>query len=189
MMKQNWDLEDFLNQNKRRVHYQIHQMRIDDKDEEYFQEGLVAMWKAFENYQPDKGPLSTYMNYTIRNRLIDTIRKGGKEKEALEKYKKQYQVDTTTGNYRNPTGVSHILIDRDTEVENAMDIDRALWEGIRKLLTEKEWKWVRYYVIERMSIQEIADQEQVTIVAVKGWAREVRKKLRSAGWENLKKMK
>ncbi|GLO67428.1 hypothetical protein AQ616_07690 [Oceanobacillus sp. E9] len=186
-MNENRDLEEFLKQNERRVYYQIHQLQIDDKDKEYFQEGLVAMWKAYENYQPDKGPLSTYMNYTIRNRLIDAIRKGGKEKELLEKFKKQYQVDTTSGNYRNPTGVSHILIDNEAEVRSEMDINREFWKVIRSLLTEKEWKWVRYYVIEGMSQQEIANQEKVTLVAVKGWAREVRKKLRSAGWENLKK--
>lgn len=186
-MKENLDLEEFIKQNERRVYYQIHQLQIEDKDEEYFQEGLVAMWKAYENYQPDKGPLSTYMNYTIRNRLIDAIRKGGKEKDRLEKFKKQYQVDTTSGNYRNPTGVSHILIDKEAKAGTEMDIDRELWKVTRSLLTEKEWKWVRYYVLEGMSQQEIANQEKVTLVAVKGWAREARKKLRSVGWENLKK--
>ncbi|WP_343032895.1 sigma factor [Virgibacillus doumboii] len=50
-------------------------MNIQDPHQEYYQEGLVAMWNAYENYQPDNGPLSTYFNYIIRNRVIDLPRK------------------------------------------------------------------------------------------------------------------
>ncbi|WP_407939235.1 sigma factor [Oceanobacillus salinisoli] len=34
---------------------------------------MYAMWTAYQKYEPDKGTLTTYFNYTIRNRLIDLI--------------------------------------------------------------------------------------------------------------------
>lgn len=62
--------EEIYEQNKRRIHYQIHRLNIQSPYEEFFQEGLCAMWHAYEKYNPDKGPMSTYFNYTIRNRLV-----------------------------------------------------------------------------------------------------------------------
>ncbi|WP_152658609.1 sigma factor [Oceanobacillus sp. CFH 90083] len=62
MNDKKWELEDFIEQNRRRVYYQMARLQIDDKEGDYFQEGLVAMWRAYENYNPDKGPLTTYVN-------------------------------------------------------------------------------------------------------------------------------
>ncbi|WP_318936965.1 sigma factor [Oceanobacillus halotolerans] len=82
-MNQNQDLqmtfEDIVEQNERRIHYHIQQLKISDPDQEFFQEGLCAMWNAYRTYQPDKVPLATYLNYMIRYRLIDLIRLKAKE--------------------------------------------------------------------------------------------------------------
>jgi len=56
-------------------------------------------------------------------------------------------------------------------------------------LTANQWTRVRCFIVEEMSIPEIAHQEKTTIDAVKGWARQTRKKLRDdrfrakIGWE------
>src|SRR5699024_11256212 len=54
-------------------------------DLEFYQKGLVAMWRAYETYQPDKGVLSTYFNYSIRHRLIDLIQKKRSEERRVGK--------------------------------------------------------------------------------------------------------
>src|SRR5699024_239813 len=63
-------------------HYYIHRLRVNDTHQEFFQEGLVAMWHAYEKYQPDKRALSTYFNYTIRHWLIDLLQKKAKEQRG-----------------------------------------------------------------------------------------------------------
>jgi len=75
MENNDFTFDEILKQNERRIHYYIHKLNIRDPHQEFYQEGLVAMWNAYEKYEPDKGQLSTYFNYSIRNRLIDLIRK------------------------------------------------------------------------------------------------------------------
>ncbi|QKY70282.1 sigma factor [Lentibacillus sp. CBA3610] len=67
--------EEIFEQNKRRNNYHIHKLNIPDPHQAFFQEGLVAMWQAYESYQPDKAPMATYFNDMTRNRMIDTIRR------------------------------------------------------------------------------------------------------------------
>ncbi len=86
MTKKKWELEDFIEQNQRRVYYQMARLQIDEKEGDYFQKGLVAMWRAYENYNPDKGPLTTYMNFQIRNRLVDVFRQSIAERSILNSW-------------------------------------------------------------------------------------------------------
>src|SRR5690625_7933156 len=71
-----YDLEfrDLLMRNKQRIYYQLHRLNINDTHQEFYQEGLVAMWNAYRTYKADKGPFATYFNYTIRYRMIDLLR-------------------------------------------------------------------------------------------------------------------
>ncbi|MBP1971348.1 RNA polymerase sigma factor (sigma-70 family) [Virgibacillus natechei] len=67
--------EEIFKQNERRVYYHIHQLRIQDPLQEFYREGLIAMWKTYGTYHPDEGPFATYFNFIIRNRLIKFLRK------------------------------------------------------------------------------------------------------------------
>ncbi|TFJ92118.1 sigma factor [Lentibacillus salicampi] len=70
--------EEISEQNKLRNNYHIHKLNIPNPHQAFFQEGLVAMWQAYESYQPDQGkgdPMATYFNDMTRNRMIDTIRR------------------------------------------------------------------------------------------------------------------
>ncbi|ASN04527.1 RNA polymerase sigma factor [Virgibacillus necropolis] len=58
--------------------------------------------------------------------------------------------------------------------------DPYLWNQLKPQLTENQRKWLQYYVIENMSVNEIAGQENVSTDAVKSWGRGVRKKLKIA---------
>ncbi|WP_077329048.1 sigma-70 family RNA polymerase sigma factor [Virgibacillus siamensis] len=90
--------EEIFEQNKRRIHYHIHKLNINDPHDEFFQEGLIAMWNAYETYQPDKGAMATYFNYTIRNRLIDRIRKEASHQNTQEKAIQEHLTQVTDGN-------------------------------------------------------------------------------------------
>lgn len=169
--------EDIFKQNERRIHYHIQKLHLQDPHREYYVEGIYALWVAYKKYEPDKGPMSTYFNYTIRNHLIDKIRKEKREQDKKEKMRQEVLLKGTTGNRHVRTDMSLPSERNDGAAEEV--IVEELLEQLPALLTEKQMKWVMGRYIHGMSIREIAEQEGVTEFAVKSWGREVRKKLRS----------
>ncbi|WP_077328791.1 sigma-70 family RNA polymerase sigma factor [Virgibacillus siamensis] len=168
--------EEIFEQNKRRIYHQIHNLNINDPQNEFFQEGLIAMWNAYEKYQPDKGPMTTYFNYSIRNRLIDRMRKDKAYYNLIKKVKEYQLIQHTDGNHHNGGGVLKRLAANQVQPL----IDPEFWKALKANLTVKQWKWICFYIIEGMSYKEIAAMENTTEDAVKGWGREMRKKLRDA---------
>lgn len=164
--------EDIFNQNKNRIHYQMHKLGIHDPHNEFFTEGIYAIWKSYKRYQPNKGPMGTYFNYQIRYSLIDMLRKKTSELNNIDKATKTKETDLTNGNHY---GTQKYPLPGKTDIDIHND---TFWKFIRSRLSANQWKWVQYYIIEGMSQAEIAVQENVSIDAVKSWAREARKKLR-----------
>lgn len=166
--------EEIFEQNERRIHYYIHRMNVKDPHQEFYQEGIVAMWNAYETYQPDKGPLSTYFNYIIRNRMIDLMRKSTRDQEKQALSIEEQKTVFGDGHSYSKGQVSYPLI-KGTEIvlEN-----HDFWEEIKVQLSANQWKWVKHFIIEGMKLKEIAEQESVSVDAVKSWAREAKRKLR-----------
>jgi RNA polymerase sigma factor (sigma-70 family) len=160
----------------------MHKLGIHDPDGEFYSEGMYAMWQAYKKYEPDKGPLSTYFNYTIRYRLIDLLRKKIKEKEKEADLIEKESASLTHGN-KSSTSNAPLL----PATEAAFPIqDETLWETVFSNLTLNQGKWVYYAIIRDMSLKEIAEQEDVTVDAVKSWARQARKKLKKVLGEDGK---
>lgn len=65
--------------------------------------------------------------------------------------------------------------------------NEELWQHVRNSLTKKQWKWIQYYILEGMTMKEIALKEDVSVEAVKGWAKEAKRKLRQVDFEQLLK--
>ncbi|WP_368901456.1 sigma-70 family RNA polymerase sigma factor [Oceanobacillus oncorhynchi] len=185
MTKKKWELEDFIEQNQRRVYYQMARLQINDKDGEYFQEGLVAMWRAYENYNPDKGPLATYMNFEIRNRLLNVFHKSILERKYIEQLGHQQEVETQAGNYMD--GKKKKILSKNeggTNPQEKLDQESETdFSEFTSILTEKQKVWFNCAIIEGLSNQEIAEKEQVSLEAVKSWAKSAKRKLRKMDWD------
>ena len=166
--------EEIFKQNERRIHYYIHRMNVRDPHQEFYQEGIVAMWNAYETYQADKGPLSTYFNYTIRNRMIDLMRKRTREQEKQALCVEEQKTALGDGHSYSKGQASYPLMNG-TEI--ALE-EPDFWEAIKTQLSANQWKWVKYSIIDGMKLKEIAEQEDVSVDAVKSWGREARRKLR-----------
>ncbi|MFD1362394.1 sigma-70 family RNA polymerase sigma factor [Lentibacillus salinarum] len=171
--------EEIFKQNELRIHYHIHRLNIRDPHHEYYQEGLVAMWNAYEKYEPDKGPLATYFNYTIRNRLIDLMRKQNREHEKDAIYLQEQSTRMKDGNYYRRHGTAYPVMQvADTPFPYEGIDSAALWKTIKDELTENQWKWVTYHVVEGLTITAIAEQEDTSREAVKSWGKGAKRKLR-----------
>ena len=175
MDKEKVTFEEVFRQNERRLHYHIHRLNINDPHQEFYQEGMVAMWNAYEKYDPDLGPMATYFNYMIKNRLIDSIRKERRQQERDQQYSSDLESRQSNGNYKR-TGLVYSPI---ATPPAPSILDEEFWSEVKGILTENQWKWVKLYIIDNLTQREIADREGVSVEAVKSWAKEARKKLRS----------
>lgn len=72
-MKKDDTFEVTFKQNEKRIYYYMHKLCIRNSFGGFYSEGLYAMLTAYQKYEPNKGPLATYFNYTITNRLINVI--------------------------------------------------------------------------------------------------------------------
>ncbi|MFC4022323.1 sigma-70 family RNA polymerase sigma factor [Oceanobacillus longus] len=166
--------EEIFKQNERRIYYQMQRLGIKDPSREFYTEGLYAMWMAYKKYQPDKGPLATYFNYTIRNRLIDLLRKKASTLEVEEKNRKEAVTQLTEGNYIRNSHTPYPL----PNVPDILLEDPIQWRKLKSQLTENQWKWIYFHILGDMSVKDIAIQENTTVEAVKSWGKQVRKKLK-----------
>lgn len=175
----NKDFDSFFKSNERRIHYQIHRLGISDEwYEDFYSEGIIALWKAYEEYDEVKGDIGTFINFRIRYRLLDLLRKKIREQEKEEQIVYEESVCQTDGNVNKKTGMP--VVNR----EGMIVKDDAFWEEVRSRLTENQWKWVEYFIIADLTIKEIMEIEGVSADAVKGWGRAVRRKLKD---EELRK--
>ncbi|SDJ23347.1 sigma-70 family RNA polymerase sigma factor [Salimicrobium halophilum] len=152
--------EEILKEHERRIYYFIHHLGIRDQGDEYYQEGLVALWEAYKTFDAAKGGFDTYANWKIKNAMIDRIRKANRHSEKEAYYK---QMNTYKDGWEQP----HEMV------------DEKLWEGIRHQLTNNQWKWVVQFIIEDKSVAQIAAKERVSQDTVKNWGRHAKRKLKT----------
>lgn len=127
------DFDAFFKANERRIHYQIHRLGIRNEwYEEFYSEGILALWKAYQEYDEVKGDIGTFINYRIRYCLIYLLRKKIRQQEQEEKIIYEETVRQVNGNTKRSTGIP--LVDaKGIEVK-----DSAFWEEVRSILTEKQ---------------------------------------------------
>lgn len=167
-----FSFEQIYQQNKNRIHYQILKLGINDPNQDYFSEGLFAMWHAYQRFNPDKGPLATYFNFVIRNRLIDKIRKETRVREHQENYLQMAKIDLEDG---NKFGLMKQTVVAKAEVNLP---DKHFWQKLKRKLTVKQWCWVEGSIIKGLTNKEIAAREGVTEEAVKSWSRSAKERLK-----------
>ena len=171
------ELNTLLLTHERRIHFHIHRLHIrGEQYDDFYAEGMIALWKGLEDYDESQGEIGTFLNHRIRFRLIDYQRKVIRNIEKDNEAMKAQKIRDDSGNTVGTTNQMLMCI-KGVELE-----DETLWRDIRSELTHNQWKWVRYFVIDGLSIKEISELENVSESAVKSWAREARRKLRTEGF-------
>ncbi|MGV3489552.1 MAG: sigma-70 family RNA polymerase sigma factor [Tuberibacillus sp.] len=122
--------------------------------DEYRQIAWIALWEAYKNFNPQKGPFPAYASAMIRGRLLTEIKR------------------------RRSYVHKHELTDRIHEngkMEEATppEVDIPL-----SILSSREKQWIRAAVFEEMSTKEIASRFGVTQDTVRSWKKSALKKLK-----------
>lgn len=175
------DFELFFRQHEARIHFQIHRLGISRHwYDDFYSEGIVALWEAYGEFDEAKGNLGTFINYKIRYRLIDLLRSKLRRQEVMEEMLKKMMTEHQSGNRHRASG-RELVDSSGVNVE-----DNYFWQQVRSRLTDRQWLWVKYFIIADLTVKEIMELEGVSADAVKGWGREVRRKLRDEPlWEWL----
>ncbi|WP_242057550.1 sigma-70 family RNA polymerase sigma factor [Halobacillus yeomjeoni] len=161
-MMDDQEFERIVCENERLIHYHIRSLQINDRNGDFFAEGLFALWQAFSTYKPELGQFSTYISWKIRNALIDKIRKDSKTEEVEARFQTLYK--------------------HNAFIENDIH-DELFWQQVKSHLSTNQWKWVYYYIILDRSVEQIAKLEGVTPNAVKNWGKHARKKLKEVRFD------
>ncbi|WP_010647999.1 hypothetical protein [Oceanobacillus massiliensis] len=151
---------DIVEENERRIHYQIHKLGIYDMYSHYIRfdyNSLEADCNTYYIFQPDQGILPTYFNHIIRNRLFDLLQ--------LEPTKLQYD---------------KIILHEEAGTSSYTygPIDPSMLQRSKSVQTSIHFKWFYQYVQQNLPIKEIAELEGVPVENIKYWGNEAKRELR-----------
>ncbi|TFB14191.1 hypothetical protein E3U55_14170 [Filobacillus milosensis] len=73
---------------------------------------------------------------------------------------------------------AELINDHATIIPNYNEFDPSFWFKVKEELTDKQWTYVQKRIIEDKPLKLIALEEQTTIDAVRGWGKEVKRKLK-----------
>lgn len=151
---------DVLKNHETMIYYLIHKLGIRTEDNEFYQEGVIALWKAAETYDEARGKFSTYAYFLIHKALLSLIRKRNRQIDVEDAYKEKVTADLSQMTATLETG-----------------FDAYLLKKIEQALTGKQMAWFTLFVLQDLSVKNIAEKEGVTIDAVKSWAKQAKPKI------------
>ncbi|RPF54224.1 sigma-70 family RNA polymerase sigma factor [Aquisalibacillus elongatus] len=152
------DFSKVIDQYNPMIYHLIHRLNIRDKEGEFYQIGLDALYETYRKYN-DRDTFGKLAYITIKSRLIDEVRKRSRVIENEVVWDDIYDYSYT------PSEFEHF--------------DPYLWQSIRNHLKDHEWTYVQKRFIESKTIKMIAQEECTNIDTVKGWSRGVKKKLKT----------
>jgi RNA polymerase sigma factor (sigma-70 family) len=143
------------------IHKIIYSLHIYKNKEDFYQTGLIALWEAYEKFNPEKGAFPAYAYSYIKGRIMTelTCNHINEEKHV---YKKEDFWE---------------LIKEEQSIET-LPKERIL--SYCSDLTDNQTKWVLYTCLDMMTVREIAEVEGVSSSAVKKWRKGAINKLKSA---------
>jgi RNA polymerase sigma factor (sigma-70 family) len=142
---------------------QIRLYHLTSHFDQYYQAGLLGLWKAYETFDPEKGQFSSYAYLLVRGRILQELR-GESRRQELEEIQDPHESMT----FRTLSADDTIPLLED-ETMNQYLIH----------LTENQQRWVIHKVFHMKSEAEIAEIFGVTVYAVKSWRKSAIKRLRS----------
>lgn len=142
------------------IHKIMHSQNIYKNKEEFYQLGLITLWEAWKNHDPEKGTLLSYAYSMIKGKIMNELTNQNKHNQQYFYPKDEFW---------------ELIVD--PSPFPAIDHIHELLKRCR-LLSANQLKWLQYTLCDQMSVKEIAEKEQVTPSAVKNWRNGAREKLR-----------
>ncbi|MGO4889624.1 sigma-70 family RNA polymerase sigma factor [Anaerobacillus sp. MEB173] len=138
---------------------QLKVLKVYKNYDEFYQIGLIALWEAYERFDPAKGKFSTLAILYVRGKMLTMLQKEGRYQET------------------------HCYANEDMEqqlVDHCIPtlLEREIIESYIAPLSVKEKIWVTEAIINDKSTLDIATEYNVPLSTVKSWRKYALKKLR-----------
>lgn len=122
--------------------------------EEYYQCGIIGLWRAYDNYDEKKGSFPSYAYITVRGYLIEQLKKE-KRFETRHAVMEQEKMQYVSGEYVNETTFfeyASMLDERERFVITSYFHDRKKIGEIAEELgvTYHQARWVYRQALEKM---------------------------------------
>jgi len=142
------------------IYHAMRKLGIYKNKHEFYQVGCIALWEASLRFNKEKGEFKSYAySYMI-----------GRMKSALTEDKKMEERESQS---------EDIWVEDETTFSDFSAIQwESLFENVSSILSENQCKWVKAYCLYGSTPSEIAEDEGVSVAAVKGWRREAIAKMR-----------
>jgi DNA-directed RNA polymerase len=138
----------------------IKDLHIYKNQEEFYQEGLIGLWEAYERFDPSKGAsFRTFAYKTIRGKLLTHLRKAVKNEENMVTFS---------------AAIEETTIDEKATIPFEVELLSYYCEG----LSNAQRKWVYKAFLENKGPKQIAAEEGVSLETVKTWRRYALQKIR-----------
>ena len=141
------------------IHHIIRKLHIIYDKDEYYQIGLIALWEASLNFNPEKGQFLSYAYKFIQGKMLIQLYKSTKINDREIKKSPEY-LD---------------LLKRDDEIPI---LEWYFPKPFLESLTNNQAIWLSEYIQYGKTIADIAHEYQMTYATVKSWKRTTLKKLK-----------
>lgn len=142
------------------IHKIMNRLRIYKNRDEFYQLGLIALWRALKRHDPEKGPFFPYAYSFVKGKMMNELTKEANQKAQYVYPKEEFwEVTAETSDLGGTELLQELLSTCGT-------------------LSANQRKWLEYTLCDQMTVREIADKEQVTLSAVKNWRQGAREKLK-----------
>lgn len=138
----------------------MNKLHIYKNKHEFYQVGLIALWEAKRNFQPEKGTFAGYAYSFIKGRMMTELAHAKRWEEATTAFLEE----TNAGFLEAP--------------DNDEWIEKEILLSYCKTLTPKQKLWVIAALYEGLTTKEIAAKENVSESAVKKWKKGALEKLK-----------
>lgn len=154
--------DELVTQYEPMIHRIMMDLHIYRNQEEFLQLGLISLWLAWGNFDPEKANFTTYAYSSIKGRFKSAMSKENKHGERFIYPQEEFW--ETIG---------------DPSDEEQLDVDAIHCLCGCYSLSPNQTKWVLYTLFDDLSIAEIAEKEEVSISTVKAWRKGAKEKLRN----------
>ncbi len=141
------------------IHQIMYRLSIYKNKDDFFQLGLIALWEAYEKFDPEQGEFLNYAYTIVRGRMINELKRQETRELASIPFDDFDYLDCG-------------LLDCYERLQ------QESMAAYTKNLTENQKRWLVLTFIEEKTLAEIASTYHVSVAAVKSWRKSALQKLR-----------
>ena len=142
------------------IHHIIRKLNIICDKDEYYQIGLIALWEASLNFNPEKGQFLSYAYKSIQGKMLIQLCKSTKISDREMK--------------KSPEYWDLLKVEDDVLI-----LEWYFTKPFLESLTNNQVIWLSEYIQYGKTIADIAHEYHTTYATVKSWKRTTLKKLKS----------